>query len=72
MTPPGAKDAVFHVLTHTYEEPGDYYVTWHLENKVSKINVTKMVRMVLFYCTVLLTLFYFYCTVGPTTLCLML
>lgn len=44
ITPPGAKGSVSHVLTHTYQEPGNYYVTWYIENKVSQLNLTKLVR----------------------------
>lgn len=47
ITPPGAKGSVSHVLTHVYKEPGDYHVTWYTENKVSSLNVTKLVRTTL-------------------------
>ncbi|MPC09664.1 Polycystic kidney disease protein 1-like 2 [Portunus trituberculatus] len=46
ITPPGAQGSVSHVLTHVYEEPGDYFVTWYIENKVSKLNLTKLVPVV--------------------------
>lgn len=44
ITRPGAHGSVSHVLEHVYEEPGDYFVTWYIENKVSNLNLTKLVR----------------------------